>query len=300
MSKKKIKNSDVEELVSQKYKKRSRTSEIVNSIRHNKGAMVGAIIIIIMILTFFISLTIPFKAVTERNIAARFSPPSRQYPLGTDNIGRNLFLRLVYGTRYSLVIGLGVVAIGVVFGVLLGSISAYYGGTVDQLMMRATDVIASVPGILFGMVIMTAFGLTLRNLIIACGVTTIPMFIRITRASVLTVRNNEYVEAAHSMGMSNIRIILTEVLPNGLSPIIVTVSASIGMSITVAAALSFMGFGVQVPHPEWGAMVAAGREFARSAPWVMTYPGLAIMVVVLAFNLLGDGLRDALDPKLKR
>ena len=296
----KITTDGAEMLASQKYKKRSRFGEIFHRVRQNKGAMVGAIIIIIMILTFFASLTISFDAVTVSNVRNRLAPPSWQYPLGTDNIGRNLFLRLVYGTRYSLVIGLGVVGIGVIVGVLLGSIAGYYGGKTEQIIMRVTDVYSSVPGILLGMVIMTALGQTLPNLICACGITTIPMFVRISRASVLTVRNNEFVEAAHSIGLPNLRIILTEVLPNGLSPIIVTVSASIGMSITVAAAMSYMGFGVQVPHPEWGAMISAGSDFARSAPWVMTFPGVAIMFVVLAFNLLGDGLRDALDPKLKK
>ena len=291
---------EAETLVSRKYNKRSRFGEIVHRIRKNRGAVIGAVLLALILLTFLISLFMPFEAVTVQNIKARLSPPSWEFPFGTDNLGRNSFYRVVYGARYSLAIGFGVVSIAVIGGVILGSIAGYFGGMVDNVIMRVTDVMASIPGILFGMVIMTALGQNLPNLIFACGITAIPMFVRITRASILTVRNHEFVEAARAIGLSNPRIIFKEVLPNGLSPIIVTVTASLGMSILIAASLSFIGFGVRVPHPEWGALISSGKDFARSAPWIMTFPGVAIMLTVLAFNLLGDGLRDALDPKLKR
>ena len=287
------------ELITKKYKKRSQLGEIFHRIRRNKGALAGLAIITILFLTFLGSLFISFEAATSSNVPARFTSPNLQYPFGTDNLGRNALLRVVYGTRYSLAIGFGVVGIATLVGVTFGSIAGYFGKHVDDIIMRVSDILASIPGMLLGMVIVTVLGQSLRNLIIAVGITSIPIFIRITRASILTVRGNEFVEAAKAIGISSPRIIFTQVLPNGLAPIIVTITASLGIAIIVAASLSFIGFGVPVPHPEWGAMIASGREFARSAPWLMTFPGLCIMVTVLAFNLLGDGLRDALDPKLK-
>ena len=287
-------------LVVKKYKKRSQMGDIFHRILQNKGATVGLVIIALLLVIFCISLFISFDAVTETNARARLTPPSWEFPFGADNMGRNVFLRVIYGTRYSLAIGFGVVGIALIIGVFLGSIAGFFGGQVENTIMRCSDILASIPGMLLSMVIVTVLGQSLRNLIIAVGVTTIPSFIRITRASVLTIRNNEYIEAAHAIGFSNFRIIFSQVLPNGLSPIIVTFTASLGISIIIAASLSFIGFGVPVPHPEWGSMISTGREFARAAPYLMTFPGLFIMITVLAFNLLGDGLRDALDPKLKR
>ena len=292
--------NDSNALISQKYKKRSQMGEILHRLLKNKGSIVGLVILIILVLTFAGSLFISFETVTALDARSRYLPPSWEHPFGTDNMGRDSFKRVVYGTRYSLAIGLGVVAIASLLGVTLGSIAGYYGKNVENVIMRFSDVLASIPGILLSMVIVTVLGPSLGNLIFAVGVTSTPSFIRITRASVLTVRNNEFVEASKSIGLSNIRIIFTQVLPNGLSPVIVTFTASMGIAIIVAASLSFIGFGVPVPQPEWGAMIATGRDYARAAPWLMTYPGVAIMAIVLAFNLLGDGLRDALDPKLKR
>ena len=282
------------------YKKRSQIGEIFHRIKRNKGAMAGLTIVAIILIIFICSLFIDYKAVTATSSANRFRSPDLQFPFGADNLGRNMFLRTIYGTRYTIVIGFGAAGIATVFGVLLGSFAGYYGGIVDDIIMRASDVLASIPGMLLGMVIVTVLGQSLRNLIIAVGVTAIPVFIRITRASILSLRNQEFIEAAHAIGMSNFRIIFTQVLPNGLSPIIVTFTASLGLSIIVAASLSFLGFGVPVPTPEWGALVSAGRNYIRTSPFLMTFPGLFIMITVLAFNLLGDGLRDALDPKLKR
>ena len=295
-----MKENNTNELLTKQYKKRSRFGEIAHSIRRNKSAMAGLIIIVALFLIFFASLFLSFDAVTEGNTANRFRSPDLEFPFGADGMGRNTFLRTIYGSRYSLVIGFCSAGIATLLGVTLGCFAGYYGGIADNIIMRASDVLASIPGMLLGMVIVTVLGQSLRNLIIAVGVTAIPVFIRISRASVLTVRSQEFVEAARAIGISNFRIIFTQVLPNGLSPIIVTFTASIGLSIIVAASLSFLGFGVPVPHPEWGALVSAGRNYIRNAPHLTTFPGLFIMVTVLAFNLIGDGLRDALDPKMKR
>ena len=287
------------ELVSNKKKKRSHMGEIYHRMRKNKGAMAGAIILGFLFLVFLGSLFISFETATGTNVADRFKSPSWQFPFGTDKSGRSGLISVIYGIRYSLAIGFGAAGLSAILGVSLGSIAGYYGGRIDDFIMRFSDVLASIPGMLLGMVIVTVLGQSLINLIIAVGVTGTPIFIRMTRASVLTVSHNEYVEAAKAIGLPNPRIIFKQVLPNGLSPVIVTVTASLGITIIVAASLSYLGFGVPTPHPEWGKLISQSKEFARSAPWLMTFPGLAIMITVLAFNLLGDGLRDALDPKLK-
>ena len=293
-------NADTSVLATKKYRKRSQLGEIFHRILKNKGATVGLIILAVIIVLFIVSLFIKFESVTASHAKDRFSPPSWQYPFGTDNMGRNMLLRVIYGTRYSLAIGFGVVAIATFIGVILGSVAGFYGGQIDNIIMRFSDVLASIPGLLFSMVIVTALGQSLMTAIFAVGVTAAPAFIRITRASVLTIKGSEFIEASRAIGFSNLRIIFSQVLPNGLSPIIVTITTNLGMAIMIVATLSYLGFGVPVPHPEWGALISAGREYARSASWLMTFPGLAIMAIVLSFNLLGDGLRDALDPKMKR
>jgi peptide/nickel transport system permease protein len=292
-------DDDVEQII-KKYKKRSQMGDIFHRIRKNKSAIAGLIIIVILFLILLGSFAISFESATATSSANRFRSPDWGFPFGGDNMGRNTFLRTIYGTRYSLVIGFGAVAIATFIGIALGSVAGYYGGIFDDIIMRLSDVIASIPGMLLGMVIVSVLGQNLAILILAVGVTAVPVFLRITRASILSLRSQEFVEAARAIGISNFRIVFTQVLPNGLSPIIVTVTASIGLSIIVAASLSFLGFGVPVPHPEWGALISAGRNYIRNAPWLTTFPGLFIMITVLAFNLLGDGLRDALDPKLKR
>ena len=293
------KKNGADMLITDKYKKRSRFGDIFIRIRRNKGAFVGMIIVALLLLTVLGSLFISYESMTETNAVDRFASPSWKYPFGTDNMGRNMFLRTIYGTRYTVAIGFSAVAIATIVGVALGSIAGYFGGLTEDLIMRASDVLASIPGMLFGMVIVNTLGQSLQNLIIAVGVTSIPMFIRISRASVLSLRNQEFVEAARAIGMSSFRIIFRQVLPNGLAPIIVIFTGSLGMAVMVGASLSFMGYGVPVPTPEWGALVSGGRNYIRTSPFIMTYPGLLIMITALAFNLLGDGLRDALDPKLK-
>jgi len=305
-----LKSSDAEDekdlsaddsiLVSKKYKKRSQMGEIFHHMSKNKGAMAGLIIFGIMIILFIVSLFISWDSVVSISAQNRLASPSLALPFGADNMGRNVFLRVIYGTRYTLAIGLGAVTIAAIFGVTAGCIAGFYGGKLDNIILRISDVVASIPGMLLGMVIVTVLGQSFQNLIIAVGVQAVPIYLRMTRATTMTLRNNEFVEAAQAVGLSNVRIAFSQVLPNGLAPIIVTLTASLGISIIVASSLSFLGFGVPIPQPEWGAIIADGREFATRAPWLMTFPGVFIMLTVLAFNLLGDGLRDALDPKLKK
>lgn len=292
--------SDDSTLLSKKFKKRSQMGEIFHHLSRNKGAMAGFIIIGLLFLLLVGSLFISFDAVAHIDMSRRFTPPNWQHPFGTDNMGRDQLTRIIFGTRYTLGIGFGAAAIASFFGILLGAIAGYFGGLKDEIIMRFSDILASIPGMLLGLVIVTVLGQSIPNLILAVGLSAIPNYIRITRASIMSIRNQEYVEAARAIGLSHIAIVFKQALPNGLSPIIVTFSVNLGMSIIVAASLSFLGFGVPAPHPEWGTMISMSREFARSAPYLMTFPGLFIMITVLAFNLLGDGLRDALDPKQKK
>lgn len=284
-----------------KVKKRSHWGEVWHRMKGNKSAMVGLGILVALLLVLIYSfLFIEYSQVTAVAPSEQMLPPSAEHIFGTDGLGRDLFVRVIYGTRYSLLVGVVAVAISLAVGTLLGALAGYFSGVVEDLIMRASDVLASIPAMLLGMVIVTVLGPSLRNLIIAVGVTAIPAFTRIARSSVLTIRDQEFVQAAKAIGMSNARIIFTQVLPNGLSPIIVTTTGRIGACIIEAAALSYLGFGVPAPMPEWGALISEGRNFIRSAPYMTLFPGLFIMITVLAFNLLGDGLRDALDPKLKK
>lgn len=287
-------------LVSKRYRKRSQLGDIFHRLRKNKGSMFGLCIIALLLVILILSFFIDYNAVTATDLANRYQAPSLQHPFGTDDMGRDMFLRTLYGTRYSLSIGFGATLLAAIVGVIIGSVSGYYGGLVDDLIMRLTDIISSIPAMLLGMVIVSILGGSVVNLIFAVGICSIQYYIRITRASILAIRGQEYVEAAKVIGMSDLRIIFTQILPNAFSPVIVTFSATIGIAILVSASLSFIGLGVAVPMPEWGALVSSGRNALRTAPFVSTFPGLFIMITVLAFNVLGDGLRDALDPKLKR
>ena len=284
-----------------KYKKRSRFGEIIHHISKNKGATAGLCIIGALLVTLILSfIFISFNDVTKSNMPMRFHAPGAGALFGTDSMGRNLFLRVIYGTRYSLLIGFCAAGISAFFGVVLGSIAGFFGRVVEDVIMRIADVMASIPGLLAGMVIVTVLGQSIPNLIIAIGVPGIHIFIRISRASILTLKGKEFVEASRAVGFSNIRTLFSQVLPNGLAPIIVTFTTLLGTQILVGASLSFLGFGVPAPYPEWGTLVSAGRADLRIAPWLTTFPGLFLMITVLAINPLGDGLRDALDPKLKK
>lgn len=283
-------------------KRRSRMGDVFHRLSKNKGAMLGLFFIIALVfVSVFADVLFDYDTqVVGMNVAERLQGPSWKHPFGTDDMGRDMLIRILYGAKYSLSIGVVAVIISLFFGVILGAIAGYFGGVTEEVIMRATDIFASVPYMLMAIVIVSVLGSSAINLMIAVGITSIPSFVRITRASVLTVRNQEYLEAARAIGRTNFQIIFGHVLPNCLSPIIVQVTLRIASAIISASGLSFLGLGVPKPAPEWGSLLSAGRGFMRDHSYLTLFPGLTIMVTVMAFNLLGDGLRDSLDPKLKK
>ena len=288
-------------LVSKKYTRKSRFAETVHRIGHNKGAVAGFVVLCVLFLVMLGSfLFINYDQVTKMDFTSQFAAPSREHIFGTDDMGRDLFLRTIYGTRYSFAIGFGALAVSITIGVTLGVIAGFFGGWLDDIIMRVSDILASIPGVLLGMVIVAVLGQSLINLIIAVGIGTIPDFARYSRASVIIVKSNEYIESARAIGMPNARIAFFRALPNSLSPLIVLATTMMGGAILAAAGLSFLGFGITAPTPEWGALISQGRNFIRVAPHISFFPGIFIFIHCLSLNLLGDGLRDALDPKLKK
>ena len=265
----------------------------------NKLAVAGLIVLIITaLLAVFAPIAAPY-GYEEQDLFNTLAGPSREHWLGTDNLGRDMLSRLIYGGRNSLTLGLISVALAAALGVILGAVSGYYGGKVDMVIMRLLDVLQAVPAILLAIAISATLGPGYMNCILALTISQIPGFTRMTRASCLNVQGMEYVEAARSINARERRIIFKHVLPNAISPIIVQATMSVATAILTSASLSFIGLGVQPPQAEWGAMLSAGRSYIRSNPHVIIYPGITIRIVVLSLNLLGDGLRDALDPRLK-
>lgn len=285
-----------------KRKSRSQWEEIWRRLLKNKGAMIGmAITLVLCVIALSADFIYDYNTeVINQDIVNRFQPPSAKYPFGTDNFGRDIFKRIVYGTKYSLTIGVAATLLSTVFGLVLGSVAGYFGGILEDVIMRVLDVFGAIPNLLMGMVIVSALGANSLTLIIALAVSNTPYMSRIVRASVLTVRNSEYVESARSIGIPEWKIILKYIIPNCMSPIIVAVTLRVGGNIISASSLSFLGLGVAAPTPEWGSMLSDGRNFIRGYPYITLYPGLAIMITVLALNMFGDGLRDAMDPKLRR
>ena len=284
------------------YVKKSRMQEVWHQFQKNKGAVVGLIMLIIIIGIAIVSgFVFDYKEdICARHAATRLIKPCLEYPFGTDQMGRSVLARVLYGTRYSLLIGIVVVGVSTGIGTMLGAIAGYYGGKVETVIMRIVEIFMMIPNILLGIIFVAAFGISLTNLMLALGLSTVPHFARTARSSVMTVRGNEYVEAAKAMGVSDFKIIFTHVLPNALSAILVQATTRVASAIISAATFSFIGLGVPSPTPEWGAMLSDARQNMRDFPHLVIFPGLAIMVTVLAINLVGDGLRDALDPKLKR
>ncbi len=280
--------------------KNSRMRDVLLRLRRNRLAMVGlAIVLVLVFVAVFADFIAPY-GYAKQNIRATLQPPSLQHLCGTDQFGRDVFSRIIYGSRISLQVGFIAVSIAMVIGGFLGALSGYYGGKLDNLIMRAMDILLSIPQILLAIAIAASLGPGLFNLMIAVGISSIPGYARIVRGSVLSIRNQEFVEAAKAMGSGDLRIILRHILPNCMAPVIVQATLGVAFAILTAAGLSFIGLGIQPPSPEWGAMLSGGRVYIRDQSYLTFFPGLAIMVTILALNFLGDGLRDALDPKLKR
>lgn len=272
----------------------------------NRGAVAGLVVIVLVLLcALFAPLIAPHHPDLTNNTVF-LKPPfwqeggSLSYPLGTDAIGRDILSRLLYGARLSLVIGIAVVAIAIVVGVVLGLVAGFFKGIADIAIMRFMDILMTMPSLLLAIVIVAILGPGLMNAMLAVAIVVLPHYVRITRAAVITETSKDYVVAARVSGAQTFRLMFSEVLPNCAAPLIVQATLGISTAILDAAALGFLGLGAQPPTPEWGTMLADAREFVLRAWWVVTFPGLAILITVLAFNLLGDGLRDALDPKLKR
>ncbi len=262
--------------------------------------MIGLAILLLLV---FLAVAAPLLTThdpEQQHLSTVLRPPSLEYPLGTDYLGRDILTRLFYGGRLSLAIGFLAVAIGLIFGVPLGAVSGYYGGWADLIIQRIADILLSFPGFLLALSLVSILGIGLQNVILSVGISAIPSFIRLVRGSVLSIRELTYIEAAHSVGTHDAAIILRHVMPNAMTPVIVQATLNLGTAILTAAGLGFLGLGVQPPTPEWGTMLGEGRNYIFSNPNMATFPGLAIFFAVLGFNLLGDGLRDALDPRMKQ
>lgn len=283
------------------HKKTSQLGETWKRLKRNKTAMLGLVIILILVfLAVFADVLYSYEDdVITQNISERLQKPSLEHPFGTDDKGRDILARVVYGARVSLLISFASVACALVIGCMLGSVAGYFGGWIDNIIMRFMDILLSIPGMLLALCIVAALGNSTRNLIMAVTVSTVPQFARIIRSSVLTVRDIEYIEAARAIGAKNSTIIFSHILPNSFAPVIVQAALNVGTSILTVAGLSFIGLGVSSPIPEWGAMLSDARSFIMGHGYMTLFPGLAIMLTILSMNLLSDGLRDALDPKLR-
>ncbi len=283
-------------------KKRSMAAEIWQRLVRNKMAMLGlAILVILVLAALFADVIADYDTkVVAQNIAERLQGPSAAHWFGTDEFGRDIFARLVHGSRVSLVVGLVSVSVSLIIGGTLGAFAGFYGGKVDNVIMRVMDIFLAVPSILLAITIVAALGTSLFNVMLAIGISGMPSFARIVRAAVMSVKDQEFVESSRAIGATSVTIIFREILPNCMAPIIVQATLSVAGAILSTASLSFIGLGVQPPSPEWGAMLSGGRNYLRDAIHLTLFPGLAIVITILALNLLGDGLRDALDPRLKQ
>lgn len=286
-------------LARKKVRKEKRTL-FFSTLGQNKAAVVGGIIILLYIsMTFLAPILSPYDPYAI-NLQDKLQSPSWTHWMGTDDKGRDILSRILYGSRLSLGVGFSSVAFGAFFGIILGLVSGYYGKWIDTIISRSLDVMLAFPGILLALAIISALGPSLINVTIAVGVFSIPLFARIVRGSTMEIKQLEYIDAIRTLGANDFIIIFRHIFPNILSPIIVQGSLRLATAILSAAGLSFLGLGAQPPSPEWGAMLSSGRDFIFSAPYMAIFPGLMISILVLGFNLFGDGLRDALDPKMKK
>ena len=289
--------------VQKKYKRRGQIAEVYSRFKKNKLAMAGmAILFIVILLAIFSNVLFDYETwCVKQNIPKRLILPfsTVSHPLGTDELGRDMLARMIHGARYSLAISFSSVILSMLAGGIIGAICGFYGGKLDDIFMRIVDIIMAIPMTMLAIIIVAVLGASVTNMVIALTVSQIPSFARVVRSSVLTVRDVEYVEAARAIGAKDVTIILGDIVPNILSPVIVQVAIRTAASITNAAALSFLGLGVSAPAPEWGAMISSGRSYIRNYSYLTYLPGLAMMITILSLNLLGDGLRDAMDPKLR-
>lgn len=273
--------------------------EVWRRLRRSKMAMLGLCVLVFLgILAIFAPLIAPYPY-DAQNLRNAFASPGPGNWFGTDEFGRDILSRIIFGARISLLVGFVVVGISLIVGGFLGAVAGYYGGAIDNAIMRCMDILLSIPSLLLAVAIVAALGPGLINLMIAVGISNIPGYSRTVRAAVMSIKEMEYVEAAKASGSSNLRIIFKHTIPNSMAPIIVQATLGVAHSILTAAGMSFMGLGIQPPTPEWGSMLSGGRAYIRDYSYMTLFPGLAIMVTILSLNFLGDGLRDALDPKLK-
>ena len=282
-----------------KLRKNSEFLRVMKQLSRNKTAVIGLVILLIEIVLAILAPYIAPYDYTEMDFMNMFATPSKAHLFGCDDLGRDIFSRILIGARYSLSCGILATLIGTVIGMAIGAIAGFFGGKTDNIIMRVLDVIQAIPGMVMMIVMSAVLGPGFINTIIAMAFGTIAGMARMLRAQMLKVRENEYIEASVSINCSKFRIIMDHLIPNCMSPMIVQATMGVAQTITTASGLSFIGLGVQPPAPEWGAMLSGSRQFIRQAPHLVIFPGLAIAVTVLALNMMGDGLRDALDPKLK-
>lgn len=283
---------------SDKHRKhRSFYADAVVRFRKNRMATAGAVVVLLLIVIAIIAPFLTLHDPTKMYYDFALEPPSSYFPLGTDSLGRDIYSRIVVGSRISVTIGLIAVLIAAVIGVPMGVVAGYFGKQVDSVLMRLADVMLAFPGIIFAIWLISILGPSIRSVMIAIGIFSVPSFARVTRSSTLAVKQMEFITAERAIGAGSIRILIRYILPNVVQPVIILASLRVASAIIAAASLSFLGFGAQPPTPAWGAMLSDGRRYLQSAWWIAVFPGLAIMILVLATNMVGDGLRDALDPR---
>ena len=274
-----------------------RNKRLIRKFTRKRIIIYGSVLAVLVVLSLFAPYFAPYDPI-QISMEGRKSP-NVDHIFGTDRLGRDILSRIIYGTKYSLSIGIISVSIGLIFGTTMGVLSAYYGGLVDTIIMRFIDALLAFPGILLALVVIAVLGPGLFNVMLAVGISTVPEYARLARGKVLSVIQLEYIEAIHSIGGSNIRVILKHILPNISAPITILATLQVGNAILVGSGLSFLGMGAQPPTPEWGLMTAEGRNFMSQAWWISTFPGIAILITVISINQFGDGLREAIDPYLK-
>ncbi len=295
-----LKSLDINIPVEEEELRQSQLKLMVRRFCRNKMAVVALVFLVVLVLSaIFCEYLTPYDY-AKQDLLAMNQLPSKEHLFGTDNFGRDIFTRILRGARVSLVVSVMAVAMSTLVAIVLGALSGYYGGAVDNVIMRLMDILGSIPGMLLSMTVSAALGTGLVKTAIALAVASIAQLARQLRSSIMLMKNSEYLEAARAFGARDAQIIFKHIIPNCLAPLIVQISLSLGSTIMAISGLSFLGLGVQPPTPEWGNMVAAGQDFIRTYPHNIIFPGLAVAVTMLAFNLLGDGLRDALDPKMKR